>query len=704
MKFILLSIILSILFITFSFATQINTSTNIDSIILAKMDQYHFPGLQACIVRDDSIIWKGSYGYANIDSVKPVTDSTLFNLASVSKPVTGTAIMQLWEEGLFDLDDDINNYLPFSVRNPVFPNDSITFRMLLTHTSSIQDNWNVLDPLVTWGMDFPDSLSSFLNNYLIPGGNHYTSNNWYGVVPGTQYNYSNVGVTIIGLLVEILANTSFENYCQDSIFVPLGMNETSWFLANLNQNNIATPYTYSGGIYTPNQHWGEPIFPAIQLRTSATQLSKFLSMFIQMGQFQNTRILDSSTVALMTTVQNPLINPYTGLIWFIREATGGKLGCGHHGLRNFGASSFIGYVLTGENAGIVVLANSGNDAGIMDIAAELMSYGILYGKIYAQNITLSSPFMRMNEDTLIVNTEFVNPNNHNFSSDAIIMSIDNAYNDSIPLFDDGNHGDGLAGDGIWGNYILPMSIENEFLVGFITTDLVSGDILEQNSQLRFTTIGPIVFEDYRITSSDTIPHHTDRLKFEFTLRNDGSTATATNVTSKVVSLDTFSIIYPLAKSLYGNIQPGSTIVGSQKQYIKFDLGSEDSIYVKFRIDISSNDYLFWSDTFSVFVHKDPAGIDKQDEVIPIEFALKQNYPNPFNPSTTIEFSIPKTDFVTIKIYNLLGQDVATLVSDKLTQGNYKFEWDASGFASGIYFYQLTTKNGFVQTRKLILMK
>jgi hypothetical protein len=96
---------------------------------------------------------------------------------------------------------------------------------------------------------------------------------------------------------------------------------------------------------------------------------------------------------------------------------------------------------------------------------------------------------------------------------------------------------------------------------------------------------------------------------------------------------------------------------------------------------------------------------------PENYTLSQNYPNPFNPSTTIEFSIPKTEKVTLKIYNLLGQEVATLISEKLTPRNYKYTWDASGFASGIYYYKIEAGSpstgsgqGFVQIRKLILMK
>ena len=94
---------------------------------------------------------------------------------------------------------------------------------------------------------------------------------------------------------------------------------------------------------------------------------------------------------------------------------------------------------------------------------------------------------------------------------------------------------------------------------------------------------------------------------------------------------------------------------------------------------------------------------ENQEFIPISgFILKQNYPNPFNPTTSIEFSLPYTDFVTLKIYNILGEEVATLVSEKLAAGQYKYDWDASGLASGVYLYKLQTEN-FVEIKKMLLI-
>lgn len=89
--------------------------------------------------------------------------------------------------------------------------------------------------------------------------------------------------------------------------------------------------------------------------------------------------------------------------------------------------------------------------------------------------------------------------------------------------------------------------------------------------------------------------------------------------------------------------------------------------------------------------------------IPNHFGLAQNYPNPFNPSTTIEYSLPEAGFVTLKIYNVLGEEIATLIAGDHAAGAFKATWEASGLPSGVYFYRLTA-GGYVQTMKMILMK
>lgn len=101
-------------------------------------------------------------------------------------------------------------------------------------------------------------------------------------------------------------------------------------------------------------------------------------------------------------------------------------------------------------------------------------------------------------------------------------------------------------------------------------------------------------------------------------------------------------------------------------------------------------------------------LQPENKHIPLSFSLNQNYPNPFNPKTVISYQVEAHGHspvhVELSIYNLLGQKVATLVSEKQPTGNYKVEWDASGFGSGIYYYRLLTDKDFASTKKLILLK
>jgi hypothetical protein len=118
------------------------------------------------------------------------------------------------------------------------------------------------------------------------------------------------------------------------------------------------------------------------------------------------------------------------------------------------------------------------------------------------------------------------------------------------------------------------------------------------------------------------------------------------------------------------------------------------------------DTIFWDLVYTRINGREFGTLDNVGEVHkegPATFSLVQNYPNPFNPSTTISFSIPRSTYTTLTIYNTLGQEIATLVSDNLNPGTYSKPWNATNVASGVYFYKLTAGES-VQTKKLILMK
>ena len=150
---------------------------------------------------NESHEWYRSYGVKDNKTKKRVNDSTLFMIASCSKPVTALAVLKLYDQGKIDLDDNINKYLPFSITNPFNPTDSITFRMLLSHTSSIKDNWEVLDPLYTLetGGDSPIELSDFIKDYFQQSGKYFDANeNFFNEKPSEYWEYSNMGYALLG--------------------------------------------------------------------------------------------------------------------------------------------------------------------------------------------------------------------------------------------------------------------------------------------------------------------------------------------------------------------------------------------------------------------------------------------------------------------------------------------------------------------------
>ncbi|MCP5061213.1 MAG: T9SS type A sorting domain-containing protein [Ignavibacteriae bacterium] len=96
-------------------------------------------------------------------------------------------------------------------------------------------------------------------------------------------------------------------------------------------------------------------------------------------------------------------------------------------------------------------------------------------------------------------------------------------------------------------------------------------------------------------------------------------------------------------------------------------------------------------------------VEDESLIIPIEYSLSQNYPNPFNPSTAIRYTIPSNEFVTLKIYNILGSEITTLVNQKQASGSYEVLFNTTDLPSGIYFYQISTSS-FTQVKKMLLLK
>lgn len=346
---------------------SVNSREELETKLKKEVSKHNLSSIAYCVVKNDKELLADAMGLADIDKNKEATAETRYLVASVSKTITVVALMQLVEQNLISLDDDINTRLPFSVRNPQFPTDKITYRMLLSHTSSISDDFqNTLD-LDCYGTDCGMTLAQFFDKAFLNGGEYFSASNFSNFAPGTNEDYSNLASALVGYLVERISNTPFDLYCKNNIFTPLQMNKTEWRLANTPLTELAVPY--SPDLTGSSPHYTFPDYPNGGLRTSVSDLSKFLRVIIQNGTLNGTKILSSSSVEAMKTLQ---FGSAEQCLSFYYETFNGKKYLGHSGGEK-GVTAEM-YVDTATGVGVIVF-NNDDDAELGDIMSLLFNYG-----------------------------------------------------------------------------------------------------------------------------------------------------------------------------------------------------------------------------------------------------------------------------------------------------------------------------------------
>jgi CubicO group peptidase (beta-lactamase class C family) len=332
------------------------SSRDLSDFIRAKMGEAGVPGLSACVVQGQRILWARGFGLANVHRSVRSTPYTIFMLASVSKTVVATAVMQAVEAGLVDPDVDVNEILPFRVRNPAHPFTVITPRMLLTHTASLRDNWHVLTQSYGRG-DSSVGLGDFLRDYFSPRGRYFDPDrSFYPFAPGAHSRYCNMGVSLAAYLVEAASGKPFDHWCDKRIFAPLGMENTGWHLADVDRSAVAMPYRYIAyrDRFRPYGQYGYPDYPDGELRATSTDLARHLIAFMADGHLGNARILDAGTVQEMRRIQFPDVARRQGIIWYT-QSRGGDLYWGHTG-GDRGVSTRC-FFRPRDGVGVIVLTN-----------------------------------------------------------------------------------------------------------------------------------------------------------------------------------------------------------------------------------------------------------------------------------------------------------------------------------------------------------
>lgn len=343
--------ILTLLLITTAISFG-QTVPKISSLIEAEINANKVPALAVAVIDSGQVVHLSANGLRDVKLNKMANIHTPFHIASVSKTVTNMAVFRLIEQGKIDLKANINKYLPFKVVNPHFPNEIITVALLLKHRSGIRDDIKFYGPHWSNPKGDPELNLSFLKDYLVPGGKLYKENH-YDDKPNhkTVFKYSNTGIALLGYIVEQVSGMSYEDFCQQNIFKPMDMNNTSWFLKNLDSSKVAKTYIKSkskGFIF--KGHNGYPDYPGGQLRTSIKDYSTLIAGFLNADD--NTFILKNETKEMIIPpVDTPHLGYYTWFIIAINNNLYYEHGGGDTGVRT------ISIVEPDKKRAIIIFAN-----------------------------------------------------------------------------------------------------------------------------------------------------------------------------------------------------------------------------------------------------------------------------------------------------------------------------------------------------------
>jgi len=262
----------------------------IDAYVEAQMKDIGLPGVALGIIQGDQIVYVKGYGVAD-PSGRPVTGQTPFWLASLAKPVTALAIMQLVEAGKVELDAPVQRYLPYFRLADEQASAAITVRHLLNHTSGLS--------AATGNEKYPSQASL---DWTPEQRVRELSDNALTYPVGTTYEYSNVNFTILALIVETVSGQSFESYVQEQIFNPLEMRQSAFFQAEAIPPDSAAGYQQwfgipvANGIPYPrsgNGHGG--------LIASAEDMTHFMIAQLNEGRYGNVIVLSPAGIAEMHT-------------------------------------------------------------------------------------------------------------------------------------------------------------------------------------------------------------------------------------------------------------------------------------------------------------------------------------------------------------------------------------------------------------------
>lgn len=315
----------------------------IDAMLQTAVAEGNIPGVVALVARNGRIVYHKAFGTADQQGNRPLKRDDIFRIASQTKAITSTAVMMLWEEGKFQLDDPVSKYIP-EFKNPQVlesfrysdttyttkaADKEITIRHLLTHTSGL--GYGMIDGDERFKMIYqkagvtelfttePLTIEEVVRKLARLPLHHN---------PGEKFTYS-VSIDVLGYLVEVVSGMPFDQFLRTRLFAPLGMQDTWFYLPQEKADRLVTIQQQAGGAWQPYPAtFYDPDYPRKGARTffsggaglssTAKDYATFLQMYLNGGELNGVRILSRTTVDVIMGNQ-------IGNIW-------GEEGDSYHGL------------------------------------------------------------------------------------------------------------------------------------------------------------------------------------------------------------------------------------------------------------------------------------------------------------------------------------------------------------------------------------
>lgn len=322
--------------------TPADVEAFLDGIVSLQLETEDIAGATVSIVKDGKLLLAKGYGYADMKTRAPVlAESTMFRVGSISKLTVWTAVMQLVEQGVLDLDADVNAYLDFKI--PATFAKPVTLRHLMTHRGGFEETLKALGAQNKGTVDLAKYLHDHLPAQLFE--------------PGTLPGYSNYGAALAGYVVQRVSGSPFETYAEDNIFKPLGMKYST--LRQPLPKDLA-PHMSSGYRLASDDAMPFEIinaYPAGSQSSGAVDIAKFMVAHLSEGALANARILRPETVTLMHDTVTALDPRQNGSALGFYEQSRNGLRIISHGGDTIAFHSAL-YLIPSEKLGFFVSYNS----------------------------------------------------------------------------------------------------------------------------------------------------------------------------------------------------------------------------------------------------------------------------------------------------------------------------------------------------------